>query len=207
MSAAKQLKAAARAGVGKGAARAVRRQGRVPAVIYGGGEPPIAISLDDKETRFLILGGGFLTTRFDIDVEGTTISAIPRDFQLDPVKDFPLHVDFLRLSEGQTIRVFVPVHFENEEGAPGLKTGGTLNVVRHEVELIVPANDIPASITADLTGLEIGDSVRFSAANVPGGVKPVIQDRDFILATIAAPSELGDDGAEPAIADADAPEA
>ena len=189
----KQLTAVARDRVGKGAARSVRRQGQVPAVIYGAGQPPEPIALDYNQTRQLIFAGHFLTTVFDIDVEGRKIRALPRDYQLDPVRDFPLHVDFLRLSEGQTITVEVPVHFINQEAAPGLKRGGTLNVVRHTVELIVPANAIPDSVDADLTGLDINASLHISAIRLPEGAKPVIQDRDFTVATIAVPAGFKDD--------------
>ena len=128
MSDMKQLKAVARDRVGKGAARAVRRQGQTPAVIYGGGQAAEPIALDSKQARQLIFAGHFLTTVFEIDVDGRTTRAIPRDYQLDPVKDFPVHVDFLRLAEGQSIRVEVPVHFVNHEASPGLKRGGTLRV-------------------------------------------------------------------------------
>ncbi len=188
MTAVKQIEAVARDRVGKGAARAVRRQGKVPAVIYGAGQPPEAIALDFNQTRQLIFAGHFLTTIFEIDVQGRKSRVIPRDYQLDPVKDLPLHVDFLRLAEGQQIRVEVPVHFVNQEASPGLKRGGTLNIVRHTVELMVPADDIPEFITADLTGLDIGDTLHISAIKLPEGVKPTIAERDFTVATIVAPS-------------------
>jgi large subunit ribosomal protein L25 len=190
MSDVKELKAAARDQVGKGAARAVRRTGRVPAVIYGGGAAPRAISLDANETRLRIFAGHFLTTVFEIDVDGEKTQVIPRDYQLDPVKDTPLHVDFLRLSEGQTVTVEVPVHYINQEASPGLKRGGTLNVVRHEIELIVPSNAIPDSVDADLSGLDLGDSLHISAVKLPANARAVI-DRDFTLATIASPAALG----------------
>lgn len=190
MSAVKQLKASARERVGKGAARAVRRQGRIPAVIYGLGEAPQPISLDFNETKRLIFAGGFLTTVFEIDVDGKKTRAIPRDYQLDPVKDMPLHVDFLRVTQDATVNVEVPVHFFNHEASPGLKRGGTLNVVRHAVELHVPADSIPDNVVVDLDGTEIGDSIHISAVKLPKGVTPVIQDRDFTIATIVAPSAL-----------------
>jgi len=203
MSAVKQLKASARERVGKGAARAVRRQGRIPAVIYGLGEAPQPISLDFNETKRLIFAGGFLTTVFEIDVDGKKTRAIPRDYQLDPVKDMPLHVDFLRVTQDATVNVEVPVHFFNHEASPGLKRGGTLNVVRHTVELIVPVDAIPDSIDVDLTGREIGDSIHISAVKLPAGVKPVIQDRDFTIATLVAPSGLVAEEAEAAAAEAE----
>lgn len=200
MSAVKQLQAVARDRAGKGAARAVRRQGRVPAVIYGAGQAPEAIALDFYEAKRLIFAGRFLTTVFEIDVDGRKTRAIPRDYHLDPVKDFPLHVDFLRLAEGQEIRVEVPVHFTNHEASPGLKRGGTLNVVRHTVELWVPANAIPDALEADLTGFNINDSLHISAIKLPEGARATISDRDFTVATIAVPAGFKDDAAAPAAA-------
>src|SRR3954451_8474183 len=131
MAAAKQLQAVARDRAGKGAARAVRRQGRVPAVIYGAGQPPEPIALDFNLAKQLIFAGRFLTTVFEIDVEGRKTRAIPRDYQLDPVKDLPVHIDFLRLAEGQAIRVTVPVHIVGQETSPGVKRGGTVQIVEH----------------------------------------------------------------------------
>ena len=167
----KQIQASKRAQGGKGAARAVRREGRIPAVIYGGGEAPVAISLDYKSTYQLIFAGHFLTTQFEIDVEGEKTRVLPRDYQLDPVKDFPLHVDFMRLKAGQQIRVDVPVHIINHEASPGLKRGGTLNIVRHSVEMWVPADNIPDSLTADLTGFDIDDYLHISAITMPEGCR------------------------------------
>jgi large subunit ribosomal protein L25 len=190
VSAARELKAVARGQVGKGPARAVRREGRVPAVIYGGSAEPQPISLDANETRHLIFAGHFLTTVFDLDVDGQATRVIPRDFQLDPVKDTPLHVDFLRVEAGQTISVEVPVHFVGQDASPGLKRGGTLNVVRHAVELIAPADAIPDAIEADLSGLDLGDVLHISAVKLPQGVRPQI-DRDFTIATIATPAAMG----------------
>jgi large subunit ribosomal protein L25 len=195
MSNIKQLAATRRERVGKGAARAVRREGRVPAVIYGGGQAPVSISLDFKETNRLIYAGHFLTTVFNIDVEGEAIRAIPRDYQLDVVRDFPVHVDFLRLAEGATVRVEVPVHFVGQEKSPGLKAGGVLNIVRHSVEFIVPADKIPDSITLDLSNAKIGDSLHISAVTLPEGAKPVIADRDFTIATLATTANVKDEEA------------
>ena len=163
----KQIKASTRPTGGKGAARAVRRQGLVPAVIYGAGEAPVSIALDYKTTQQLIFAGHFLTTQFEVEVDGVKTRVLPRDYQLDPVKDFPLHVDFLRLKAGQSIRVDVPVHFINQETSPGIKRGGTLNIVRHAIEMLVPADNIPDSITADLAGLDINDSLHISAVTLP----------------------------------------
>jgi large subunit ribosomal protein L25 len=199
MTAVKQIKAQARANSGKGAARAVRREGRTPAVIYGAGAPAAAISLDEKEIRLRIGAGRFLTTILDIDVDGKSERVIPRDFQLDPVKDTPIHVDFMRLAAGQVIRVEVPVHFLNQDASPGLKRGGTLNIVRHTVELLAPAEAIPEFLSASIAGLDINDSVHISAITLPEGVRPVIRDRDFTVATIAPPTVLTEtDAAKPA---------
>ncbi|WP_406872364.1 50S ribosomal protein L25/general stress protein Ctc [Aminobacter sp. P9b] len=183
-----ELKAEARELVGKGSAREVRRNGKVPAVIYGDKQPPLAIALSYKDVFYKIHGGGFLTTVATIDVDGKKIKVLPKDFQLDPVRDFPMHVDFLRVGANTEVNVQVPVHFINEEKSPGIKRGGTLNIVRHEVELHCPANAIPESITVDLDGTEIGDSIHISAVKLPKGVKPVISDRDFTIATIAGTS-------------------
>lgn len=189
MSANNQLTAKARTKVGKGAARAARRENLIPAVIYGGKEPPIAISLPFREIDLKIHAGGFMTTVMDIDVDGTVIRTLPRDFQRDPITDRPLHVDFLRISADSTITVEVPVQFVNEEGSPGIRRGGVLNVVRHRVELECPADSIPEHITADLTGLDINDSLHISAVPLPENVKATI-DRDFTVATIAAPAGI-----------------
>ncbi|MBX3569960.1 MAG: 50S ribosomal protein L25/general stress protein Ctc [Rhizobiaceae bacterium] len=180
-----ELTAVAREQVGKGSARAVRRNGQVPAVIYGDKQPPLAIALSYKDVYYKIHGGGFLTTVATIDVGGQKIQVLPKDYQLDPVKDTPLHVDFLRVGKDTEVNVNVPVHFINEDKSPGLKRGGTLNIVRHEVEFHCPANAIPEFITVDLEGTDIGDSIHISAVKLPGGVRPVIHDRDFTIATIA----------------------
>ena len=185
-----ELKADAREKVGKGSARAVRREGKVPAVIYGDKQPPLAIALSYKDIYYKIHGGGFLTTVATIDVGGQKISVLPKEYQLDPVKDTPLHVDFLRIGRDTEVNVQVPVHFINEEKSPGLKRGGALNIVRHEVEFHCPANAIPDFITVDLDGADIGDSIHISAVKLPEGVRPVIQDRDFTIATIAGSAAM-----------------
>jgi len=191
-----ELKAEAREQVGKGSARAVRREGKVPAVIYGDKQAPLAIALSYKDVFYKIHGGGFLTTVATIDVDGKKIRVLPKDYQLDPVKDFPLHVDFLRVGKNTEVNVQVPVHFINEEKSPGIKRGGTLNIVRHEVEFHCPADAIPDFITVDLDGTDIGDSIHISAVKLPAGVKPVIADRDFTIATIAGTSaQASDDNA------------
>jgi large subunit ribosomal protein L25 len=198
-----ELKAEAREKVGKGSARETRRNGKVPAVIYGDKQPPLAIALPYKELFYKIHGGGFMTTIATIDVDGKKIQVLPKDYQLDPVRDFPMHVDFLRIGKDSVVTVEVPVHFINEEKSPGIKRGGVLNVVRHEVEFTVPANAIPDYITVDLDGTEIGDSIHISAVKLPAGVKPVISDRDFTIATIAGSSASRSDADE----DGDAPAA
>ncbi len=184
----KQLEAQRRERAGKGAARAIRRENRVPAVIYGAGQPPVSISLDYNRTNQLIYAGRFLTTLFEIDLDGEKVRALPRDYQLDPVSDKPVHVDFLRLVAGAKVRVEVPVHFENQDICPGLKKGGTLNIVRHTVEMMVPADNIPEFITGDLSKTDMGESLHISAFNIPEGCVPTIADRDFTVATIAIPS-------------------
>jgi large subunit ribosomal protein L25 len=192
-----ELKAEVRDGVGKGASRAVRRQGKIPAVIYGDKQPAIPIALPLKETTLRVQAGGFLTHVVTVDVGGERIRVIPKDYQLDPVRDFLLHVDFLRVAEGTRLTLDIPVHFINEHASPGLKRGGALNIVRHAIELYVPVDAIPEFIEVDLTGLEIGDSLHISAVTLPGGVTPTITDRDFTIATIA-----GSGGAADAEADA-----
>ncbi|MEO5325744.1 50S ribosomal protein L25/general stress protein Ctc [Mesorhizobium sp. CC13] len=198
-----ELKAEARELVGKGSAREVRRNGKVPAVIYGDKQPPLAIALSYKDVFYKIHGGGFLTTVATIDVDGKKIKVLPKDYQLDPVRDFPMHVDFLRVGANTEVNVQVPVHFINEEKSPGIKRGGTLNIVRHEVELHCPANAIPEFITVDLDGTDIGDSIHISAVKLPKGAKPVISDRDFTVATIAGTSaSKSEEGAAEATAEA-----
>jgi len=179
------LKAEVRERVGKGAARAVRRQDKIPAVIYGDRKPPIPIALPRREVSQRLHAGGFLTHLMQIEVGGEEIRVIPKDYQLDPVRDFLLHVDFLRVGEGARLTLDVPVHFKNHAESPGLKRGGVLNVVRHAVEMVVPADAIPEFIEVDLTGLDIGDSFHISGITLPDGVVPTITDRDFTIATIA----------------------
>ncbi|CAA0095628.1 50S ribosomal protein L25 [Starkeya nomas] len=201
MTAIKELKAQARTKVGKGAARAERRAGRVPAVIYGDGKAPVGITLDHIEINKIIYAGHFLTTLFSVDVDGQKHRVIPRDYQLDPVKDFPLHVDFLRVAVGATLSVDVPVHFLNAETAPALKQGGTLNIVSHTVSLNVPADAIPEAIEVDLTKYGFGDSIHLSAIKLPAGVTWAGHGDDT-LATIVAPSGLKDAEADEAAATA-----
>jgi large subunit ribosomal protein L25 len=181
------LKATARPKAGKGAARAVRREGRVPGVIYGDNQEPFNISLDFKELSLRLLAGHFLTSIHDIEIDGKKHRVIPRDFQLDPVRDRPMHVDFLRLGEGATIRVRVPVRVKNADQAPGIKRGGTVNIVTHTVEVRCLADAIPEAIEVDIAGLEINYSKHLSDVDLPASVKPLIQ-AGATLVTIVPPS-------------------
>jgi large subunit ribosomal protein L25 len=181
------LKATARPKSGKGAARAERRAGRIPGVIYGNNQPPLTISVDDKELRQRILAGRFLTTLFDIDLEGKKHRVIPRDFHLDPVRDFPVHVDFMRLGEGATIRVSVPLRVVGAETAPGVKRGGTVNIVTHTIDLECAVDNIPQYIEADVSSLEISYSLHLSDVKLPTGVKALSRE-DATLVTIVPPS-------------------
>ena len=182
-----ELKAEARERVGKGSSRELRRNGMIPSVIYGDKQAPISISLNTNEVTKRIHAGGFMTTVATIEVNGEKLSVLPKDYQLDPVRDFVLHVDFLRVSADSQVTVAVPVHFINEEKS-GIKIGGVLNIVRHDVEVHCPANNIPESITVDLSGHKIGSSIHISHVELPKGVTPVITDRDFTIATIVAPA-------------------
>jgi large subunit ribosomal protein L25 len=183
----KELKATARPKSGKGAARAERRAGRVPGVIYGNNQPPVTISVDDRDLRQRILAGRFTTTIYDIDLEGKKHRVIPRDFHLDPVRDFPIHVDFMRLGEGATIRISVPLHVVNSESAPGIKRGGTVNIVTHAIDLECSVDNIPQYIEADASGLEIGYSLHLTDIKLPSGVKSLTRE-DATLVTIVPPS-------------------
>src|SRR5437588_1214329 len=182
-----ELKATARPRTGKGAARAVRREGRVPGIIYGDDKAPLNVSLDHAELRQKIFAGHFLTTVYELDVEGAKHRVIPRDYQLDPVRDFPIHVDFMRLGEGARIRVRVPVHIVNADQAPGIKRGGTVNIVEHTIEVYCRADAIPQAFDVDISGLEISHSMHLSDITLPDDVKP-ITNRDITLVTIVAPS-------------------
>ncbi len=206
MSEMKQIKAVARDRAGKGAARAVRRQGQVPAVIYGGGEAPQTIALDFNQTKQLIFAGHFLTTVFEIEVDGKTTRAIPRDYQLDPVKDFPVHVDFLRLAAGGSVKVVVPVHVIDQEKSPGLKRGGALQIVEHSVELMVPSDAIPDAIEVSVASLDLGSSLHLSDVTLPQGARPATQE-NVTLVTLVAPSGMNEDTAAAPAADAPAAKA
>jgi large subunit ribosomal protein L25 len=183
------LAAEARDRAGKGASRAVRREGRVPAVIYGNKESAVSIHVEEKLLVRMLNTGHFMNSVVEIELDGKKHRTLPRDVQFHPVTDRPIHVDFLRVAANALITVNVPVRFENEAASPGLKRGGVLNVVRHEVEVKVPANAIPDDIVVDVTGFDVGDSIHISSVKLPKNVAPVI-DRDFTIATIAAPSGL-----------------
>ena len=181
------VKAEAREKVGKGAARHLRRNGLVPAVIYGDKQPPLSITIPYKETFLKLHAGGFKTTVITIDVGGQQIRVLPKDYQLDPVKDFLTHVDFLRVSSRTVVAVEIPVHFEHEELAPGIKAnGGTLNIAHHHVAVHCPAESIPEAFTVDLTGLEIGAAIHASDLKLPKGVS-FDDESDFVVATIVPP--------------------
>jgi len=184
------LSAETREGVGKGASRVLRREGRVPAVIYGNKEEPLAIHVEAKLLARLLDTGHFMNSIVELEVGGQKVRTLPKDVAFHPVTSRALHVDFLRLAANATVHVNVPVVFANEEAAPGLKRGGVLNVVRHELELVCDANSIPDEIIVDVTGAEIGDSIHISTVTLPKGVESAITDRDFTIATIVAPSAL-----------------
>lgn len=197
MASIKELKATTRTGVGKGSARATRREGLTPAVIYGDKKPPLAIAIDTKTINLRVYAGHFLTTVHDIEVDGVKHRVLPRDYQLDPVKDFVVHVDFMRLGEGQKVKVMIPVHVLNHEASPGIKRGGTVNIVEHAVEMLCPADAIPDSIDVDLTGLNINASVHLKDVKLPAGAKPTASD-DITLVTIVAPTGFDEAADAPA---------
>lgn len=194
------LPAETREGVGKGASRVLRREGRVPAVIYGNKEEPLAIHVEAKELVRLLGTGHFMNSIVEIEVGGQKVRTLPKDVAFHPVTDRPLHADFLRLSANATVHVNVPVVFANEDASPGLKRGGVLNIVRHELEMVCDANSIPDEIVVDVTGFDVGDSIHVSSVTLPQGATPAITDRDFTIATIVAPSALkssdGEDAGE-----------
>ena len=196
------LPAETRERAGKGASRALRREGRVPAVVYGGKEEPLAIHVEEKLLVKRLSTGHFLNSIIEIEVDGKKLRTLPKDVAFHPVTDRPLHADFLRLSKDSTVHVNVPVLFINEEGSPGLKRGGVLNIVRHELELICEADKIPEDIQIDVTGLDIGDSIHISYVKLPQGSTSAITDRDFTIATIIAPSGLRSETGDNATTDA-----
>jgi large subunit ribosomal protein L25 len=205
MSDALTLPAEARDRAGKGASRALRREGRVPAVIYGGKEEPTPIHVEERLLVRQLGTGHFMNSIVMIEHGGKTIRTLPKDVAFHPVNDRPLHVDFLRLAKDAKVDVQVPVVFVNEPASPGLKKGGVLNVVRHELELVCDADKIPNEIEIDVTGLEVGDSIHISHVKLPEGSASAITDRDFTIATIVAPSALRSETEEGAEAAAEVP--
>ena len=199
-----ELPAAERERAGKGPARAARRAGQVPGVIYGAKKDPIMIAVENRRLNKLLNSGGFFSTLFDLKVGSKSERVLPRDVQFDPVTDQPVHVDFLRVSAATNVTVQVPVNFLNEDACQGLVEGGVLNVVRYEIELSCRADAIPQQIDIDLTGLQIGDGVHISMVSLPDGVEPTITDRDFTIATIVAPTGVKDEAAEAAAEAAEA---
>jgi len=175
---------------GKGASRALRREGRVPAVIYGDKKEAIAIHVEERALNKLLGTGLFMNSLVQVDVDGKKTRTLPKDVAFDPVTDRPLHVDFFRLAKGAKVQVNIPVVFINEEESPGLKRGGVMNVVRHELDLMCDADQIPDQIEIDVTGLEIGDSIHISHVTLPEGAESAITDRDFTIAGVTAPSAL-----------------
>lgn len=184
------IEATSRQASGKGAARAARREGYVPGVVYGDKKDPVPINIKYNDLIRALKAGRFLSTLINLKVDGQDNRVICRNVQRDVVKDLPIHADFLRLSETAKIALYIPVEFEHRDQCPGLRQGGVLTVVRGEVELKVPASDIPDHITVDLTGLEIGDVVKISNVQLPRGIAPTITDRDFVIANISAPSAI-----------------
>ena len=184
------LSAESRERAGKGASRALRNAGRVPAVVYGGKQEPDAVHVEEKALVKALMSGHFFNATIDIVVGGKTVTTLAKDVAFHPVSERPLHVDFYRISKNSKVTVDVPVVFTNEEASPGLKKGGVLNIVRHEVELVCDASAIPEELVIDMTGYDVGDSVHISAVNLPKGVTPTITDRDFTIATVVAPSAL-----------------
>ena len=201
------LTAQKRERAGKGAARAVRNAGLVPGVIYGDKQPPTMFAIDPRQLLAQMARPGFWTHQFEIEIDGETQLTMCQDLQVHPVTDRPIHVDLLRIRADSVVTVEVPVRFVNEEASPGLKRGGVLNVVRHEIEVVCAANAVPEVLIADLIGLEVGDSLHISAISLPEGVKPTITDRDFTVATVVAPSGLKSEEATTETEAAPAPEA
>jgi large subunit ribosomal protein L25 len=185
-----ELGAEPRQGTGKGHAFRTRSSGKVPGIVYGGNEAPEPITLDFREIERLASKGTFLTTPFMLKVADHRTRVIPRAVQTDPVSDRPVHVDFMRLPEGTSVKLAIPVRFKGQESSPGLKRGGVLNIVRHEVELLCPAESIPEFIEGDLSALDIHGSLHIHDFKLPEGVKSVIRERDFTIASIVAPTSV-----------------
>ena len=203
------LAAETREQVGKGASRLLRREGRVPAVVYGNNQEPLSIHVEEKALMRLLMTGHFMNSQVMVEAGGESIRTLPKDVAFDAVTDRPIHVDFLRIGAHTTVHVSVPVVFTDEDEAPGIKTGkGVLNIVQHEIELVCDAAAIPDDITISLAGREIGDSIHISNVDLPQGVTPAITDRDFTIATIVPPTvpTVADEEADAAVAEAQAAE-
>jgi large subunit ribosomal protein L25 len=197
------LSAEAREGVGKGASRFLRRQGRIPAVIYGNNEEPTGIHIEEKLLMKALMTGHFMNSTVVITVDGgKPILTLPKDVQFHPVSERPLHADFLRIGEHSEVHVEVPVKFTDEDLSPGIKRGAVLNIVRHELELICDAAMIPDDIEISLKGLDVGDSIHISNVTLPAGAKSAITDRDFTIATVIAPSGMKSSGADAVVEEA-----
>jgi large subunit ribosomal protein L25 len=200
------LSAELRERAGKGASRALRRDGRVPAVIYGDKQEAVTVHVEERALIKLLMTGHFTNSVIELELGGKKVTTLPKDVAFHPVSDRPIHVDFLRIAKGAKVEVSVPVLFVNEEKSPGLKRGGVLNIVRHELELICDATKIPDDIQVDVTGFDVGDSIHISSVTLPAGSASAITDRDFTIATIVAPSSLksseGDTSTEEAKAEA-----
>ncbi|MDO7842550.1 50S ribosomal protein L25/general stress protein Ctc [Sphingomonas immobilis] len=204
------LAAETREQVGKGASRSLRREGRVPAVIYGNKQEPLSIHVEEKALMRLLMTGHFMNSVVMIDAGGKAVRTLPKDVAFNPVTDRPEHVDFLRIGEHTTVHVSVPVHFTDEDDAPGIaKAGGVLNITRHEIELVCDAANIPSEIAISLKGLDVGASIHISDVKLPKGVEPAIADRDFAIATIVPPTvpTVEDEALEAEVAEAQAAEA
>lgn len=184
------IEAQARERIGKGASRATRRAGFVPAVIYGDKKDPESIQIKANELQRLLNRGGFMSHTYDVVVDGKKTTVLPRDLQLHPVTDMPMHIDFLRLGKGATVTMAVPVHVVGEEESQGLKRGGVINNTRHDIELNVPADAIPEFIEVNVADLDLGDAIKISDISLPEGAVPTITDRDFTILAIVAPSGL-----------------
>jgi large subunit ribosomal protein L25 len=189
------LNAELRPRAGKGAARATRRGGRIPGIVYGDNKEPVLISLEPRALAQAVARPGFFATLVDISIDGTAHRTLPRDVQHHPISDAPLHADFMRVAAGAQVTVTVPVAFINHERSVGLRRGGILNVVRHGIEMICSVDNIPDRIVVDLDGLDIGDSIHSGAVEMPAGARPAIQRRDFTIASIAASSAVKEEAA------------
>tara|TARA_R110002073_G_scaffold52578_1_gene136574 strand:+ start:2147 stop:2788 length:642 start_codon:yes stop_codon:yes gene_type:complete len=184
------IKAELREKAGKGSSRALRREDKIPAVIYGDKKDPVTVTISRIDLVKQLNTGGFLNTSYEIQIGKDKETVLPRDVQFHPVTDWPMHVDFFRLAKGSSLNIMIPIHFVGDEVSPGIKAGGILNVVRHEVEFSCPANAIPEAIEIDISEVEMNESIHISTVTLPKGVTPVIDDRDFTIATISAPSGL-----------------